>query len=75
MLVVNASSHSDEGEIMKVVKEFCKYSRTRARNVSKSGMNIAIEVKTTKQSELIDRLMKLECVSDASLVENDSDIF
>lgn len=74
VLVVNTDSASREGEINKVVREFCKYSRTRARNVSKSGMNIAIEVKTSKPSELIDKLMKLGFVSDASLVENDSDI-
>ena len=74
VLVVNTDSASREGEINKVVREFCKYSRTRARNVSKSGMNIAIEVKTSKPSELIDQLMKLGFVSDASLVENDSDI-
>ena len=74
VLVVNTDSASREGEIDKVVREFCKYSRTRARNVSKSGMNIAIEVKTSKPSELIDKLIKLGFVSDASLVENDSDI-
>ena len=75
VLVVNADSHERENEIMKVVGEFCKYSRTRARNVSKSDMNIAIEVKTGKPSELIAKLMEKDYVSDASLVENDSEIF
>ena len=75
VLVVNADSHEHETRIMNVVREFCKYSRTRARNVSKSGMNLAVEVRTSKPSELIDKLMKLDCVSDASLVENDSEIF
>lgn len=74
VLVVNADSHADEAQIMKAVNEFCQYSRTRARNVSKSGFNMAVEVKTSKPSELIDCLMKLDCVSDASLVESDSDI-
>ena len=60
---------------MKAVKEFCSYSRTRARNVSKSGLNIAIEVKTNKPSQLIDKLIGMDFVSDASLVENDSEIF
>lgn len=73
VLVVNADSHEREEEIMRVVREFCKYSRTRARNVSKSGMNIAIEVKTSKPSELIAKLIEKDFVSDASLVENDSD--
>ena len=74
VLVVNADSHEREGDIMKAVKEYCQYSKTRARNVSKSGMNMAIEVKTSKPSALIDRLMKMDFVTDASLVENDSDI-
>ena len=73
VLVVNADSHEREEEIMRVVREFSRYSRTRARNVSKSGMNIAIEVKTSKPSELIAKLMEKDFVSDASLVENDSD--
>lgn len=75
VLVVNAQSNSNEEEIMKVVREFCKYSRIRARIVSKSGMNMAVEVKTSKPSELIAKLMNLSCISDASLVENDSEIF
>ena len=50
VLVVNADSHEREGDIMKAVKECCQYSKTRARNVSKSGMNMAIEVKTSKPS-------------------------
>lgn len=74
MLVVNADSHKREDEIMKAVREFCKYSRTRARNVSKNGLNIAIEVKTNEPSELIDKLIKMDFVTDASLVENDSEI-
>ena len=74
VLVVNADSHRREEDIMKIVREHCKYYRTRARNVSKNGMNLAIEVKTGKQSELIDSLMAQEFVSDASLVENDSEI-
>lgn len=73
VLVVNADSHEREEEIMRVVREFSRYSRTRARNVSKSGMNIAIEVKTSKPSELIAKLIEKDFVSDASLVENDSD--
>ena len=74
VLVVNADSHEREGEIMKVAEKFCQYSRSRARNVSKNGLNLAVEVRTSKPSELIAELMKLDFVSDASLVESDSDI-
>ena len=60
VLVVNADSHEREGEIMKVAEKFCQYSRSRARNVSKNGLNLAVEVRTSKPSALIAELMKLD---------------
>lgn len=74
VLVVNAASHRCEPEIMKIVGQHCKYSKTRARNASKAGLNLAIEIQSDRQSELIDSLLAKDYISDASLVENDSDI-
>ena len=74
VLVVNADSHRDEEAIMKIVKGCCKYAKVRARNVSKTSLNLAVEVRTDRQAELIDQLMGLDYVTNASLVENDSEI-
>ncbi|MBR2310418.1 MAG: DUF4956 domain-containing protein [Oscillospiraceae bacterium] len=74
VLVINAASHKDENDIMEIVKAFCPYNKIRARNVSKSGMNLAIEIKAEDPSGLISRLMALECISSASLVEHDGEI-
>ncbi len=74
ILVINAVSHEDEGVILGSVKEFCPYSKVRARNISKSGMNLAIEVSVDNPSGLLNRLMALECVTSTSLVEHDGDV-
>lgn len=71
ILVVNASSYENEDEIMQIVNDVCKYAKTRARNITKDSLNLAIEVKTDEQKALIDRLMNIKCIISASLVEHD----
>ena len=74
LLVVNASSYQDEGQVMQIVDDSCQYARTRARNVTRGGIHFAIEIRVKDQKELIEKLMELECVTSASLVEHDGDV-
>lgn len=73
ILVINASSYENEDEIMQIVNEACQYAKTRARNVTKNSLNLAVEVKSRDQKTLISRLMKLEDIISASIVEHDGD--
>lgn len=74
ILVVNAVSHKEEEAIMEFVEEICSYTRTRACNVTKTNLNLAIEVRVKNRSALIDGLMEMEGVTSASLVEHDGDV-
>ena len=74
VLVVNANSYEEEEAIMKIVDDTCKYARTRARNVTKTNLNLAVEVRTKEEKTLIARLMELDGVTSASLVEHDGSI-
>lgn len=74
LLVINASSYQDEGQVMQIVDDTCQYARTRARNVTRGGIHFAIEIRVKDQKELIEKLMELECVTSASLVEHDGDV-
>lgn len=74
VLVVNASHYDKESEILAVVDKYCHYARTRARNVTKTNLNMAIEVKVENPKVLIERLMSLEYITTASLVEYDGDV-
>lgn len=74
ILVVNADSCALEADILQVVKNTCKYSRVRARNASKTSLNMAIEVRPDDQAGLICQLVQLEGISYASLVEHDGEV-
>lgn len=74
VLVVNGISYKDEDKIMQVIKGNCHYVRVRARNVSKTNLNLAIEVRSEDQKMLIEKLMGLESVTKASLVEHDGEV-
>lgn len=73
ILVINASSYKEETAIMQIVNENCQYARTRARNISKTNLNLAVEVRVQDQKGLIEELMKLESIVTASLVEQGGD--
>ena len=74
VLVIDALSYHEEEAIMQVINENCQYSKTKARNISKNGLNLAVEVRVQNQKMLIDRLMNIESITNASLVEHNGDI-
>ena len=74
LLVINAGSHKEEGRIMEAVNAHCSYVKIRARNVSKTNLNLAIDVKVNNTEKMIDALMEMENVNSASIVEHDGDV-
>lgn len=74
LLVVNADSLADEKAIMQIVKEACPYCKVRARSATKAGLNMAVSLNTGKAGDLLEKLLALETVSSASLVDHDGDI-
>ena len=74
LLVVNSQAHVNEKEISEKINELCDYSRIRARNASRDGLNLAIEVQPKDAYQLIDELLKFDFVKNASLVESDGNI-
>ena len=74
LLVVNASSFDKEKEILAIVGKYSGIIMVRARNASKSGLDLTVEVKTDKEADLINELLGLEYVTNASLIEHDGNI-
>lgn len=74
VLVVNADSYEREAKIMKTVEKGCTYAKVRARNVSKTSLNMAIEVKVDDQAALIRNLVEIEGLCSASLVEHEGEV-
>lgn len=73
ILIVNADAYMEE-EIIGVVDKNCRNWKVRARNVSKSNVNLAIEVKTGQPRTLIQEISGMDKVTSVSLVEHDGDV-
>ncbi len=73
VLVVNADEDI-EAEAGAVLDEHCRSWKVRARNASKAGVHLAVEVRTHAPHDLVREMMKLPHVSAVSLVEHDGEI-
>lgn len=74
LLVVNTDTYESEKQVMATIEEYCQYSHIKARNITKSNLNMAIEIRTEKRTELVAAIIQLESVTSASLVDHDGDI-
>ena len=74
LLVVNADSHDIESQIMEIVEEHSDYVHLRAKTMSKSDINLAIEVKVKDQKEMMDELVTLKAITSLSLLEHDGEV-
>lgn len=74
VLVVNARTYTCEQEIMAIVRKNCSVHRVKARNISRDNLNLVVEISAERQYELIESLMMVPQVANASVVEHNGDI-
>ncbi|MBQ9990258.1 MAG: DUF4956 domain-containing protein [Lachnospiraceae bacterium] len=74
ILVVNADSFEAEDELAVLLEKFCKVWKTRARNLTKGNINLAIEIETSREKELLKEVIQMEHILSASVVENSGDV-
>ena len=73
ILVVNASDLGAEEAIMSVVKNFAKHSTVKSRNLTKSSLDLIIELRTAEGSQLVREVLGVASVSAASLLTHDGE--
>ncbi len=73
VLVINADGYNEE-QILETVKTHCGFWKARARNLSETGLNMAVEVRTKDSEALIRQIIGTEHVLSASLLEYDGEI-
>lgn len=74
VLILNADNYEIEEEMLSVVEKYCKVWKIKAKNLTKNSINMAIEVETEKQKEMLKELIQLSGVTTASVVENTGDV-
>lgn len=74
MLVVNAVQLEVEGAVLDAVKGNGKVCKVKSRNYSAGHLDLIIEVRVTKEAELVSAVSKLEGVSAVSLISHDGEV-
>lgn len=74
ILVVNASSLDAEEKIMAVVKGYCKHCTVKSRNMTKTTLDLIVELRTGEGSSLIRDVLEIESVESASLMAHDGEV-
>ena len=74
LLIINGTAELDETEVLEVVSRLGKRYRVCSRNRKKSGMDMIIEVNTTKESELLSELGGKEYIEQLSLLSHEGEV-
>ena len=74
ILLVNSKNREDEKNILKVVNKYCSLYKVRARNITKDHLDMAIEVRTKEECELVNAIIGIENITSASLVAHDGEV-
>ena len=74
ILVVNAADLNAEQEILDVVRKFARHHSVKSRNMTRSNLDLIVELRVSEGSELMRELMKLDVVETASLMSHDGEV-
>mgnify|MGYP003301389336 FL=1 len=73
ILVVNMDDIDTELELVKKVKEYCKYFKIKSRNIRENNCNLVIEVRVKEEYQLVQGVKAVKGIKNVSLVSHDGE--
>mgnify|MGYP001190251240 CR=1 FL=1 len=74
LLVINAASLDVEEAIEQTINKYSKYSKVKSRVLSNNELDMVIEVRATKEKELLHDIAIISGVSSVSLLAHDGEV-
>ena len=74
ILVVNASSYDAETAVFTIVEKYTNSYKVKSRNLTKSSLDLVIELRVSKGGDLVKEVMNLNEVCSASLLSHDGEV-
>ena len=74
ILVVNAEKPDAEEAVCTVVGKFDKHHSVKSRNLTRSSLDMVIELRTAEGSTLVKEIMAIPGVNSASLLSHDGEV-
>ncbi len=73
ILVINSNSLDKEDEILSVLSKYTKNYKVKSRNLTETTLDLVLELRIAKGSELVKEIIKLDGVYSASLLSHDGE--
>ena len=74
ILVVNADNIDAEDNVLSAVKQYVKHFNVKSRNMTKESLDLVIELRVDKCSELVKAVSGIEGVASVSLLSHDGEV-
>lgn len=74
ILMVSGSSHDVEARVVDTLEKYCRFYSVKSRAFASSRIDIVVELRTNKESELIREIAGLENVTSSTLLAHDGEI-
>lgn len=74
LLIVNSTDPAAEKALMPVVTKLSKSNRVKSRAVTKNGLDMIVEVRTNKETELITECTALPGITSVTLLSHDGEL-
>ena len=74
VLMVSGSSHDVEARVVDTLEKYCRLYSVKSRAFASSRIDMVVELRTNKESELIREIAGLENVTSSTLLAHDGEI-
>ena len=74
VLMVSGSSHDVEARVVDSLEKYCRFYSVKSRAFASSRIDMVVELRTNKESELIREIAGLENVTSSTLLAHDGEI-
>lgn len=74
LLIINADSKEVEDDITGLIKELKGTYKMQSKNLTQSGMDLILEVRTKNDKELVNRVSELKGITCVSLLAHDGEV-
>ena len=74
ILVIDAMAPKAEDEILCAVKKYAKHNSVKSRNMTRSSLNMVIEVRTGEPARLLEEVLNVSSVNSATLMAHDGEV-
>lgn len=74
VLMVSGSSHDVEASVIDTLEKYCRFYSIKSRAFASSRIDMVVELRTNKESELIREIAGLENVTSSTLLAHDGEI-